>query len=157
MNAKRLYDKSIRGHEGFRAKPYKDGNGFWTIGIGEKIHTNTMSFHEAEALMRNGITESAAIERCKQKIMVSEIGARRILGPEVYDQLSDVRQEVLVEMVFQMGATGFARFRETMSFIRNGNHQAAAVEMLDSKWHREDSPGRAETLSERYKANSYDS
>jgi len=155
MNTRRLYEKSIRPHEGLRLKPYKDSKGFWTIGIGDLIHTNTMSFHEAESLMRNGITESRAIERCKHKIQVSEIAARRIVGPEVYDQLSDVRQEVLTEMVYQMGATGLQRFVNTLNYIRCGKHDMAAYEMLDSKWHREDSPGRAETLSRRYANDKY--
>ncbi len=155
MNAERLYNESIRGHEGLRLKPYKDSKGYWTIGIGDLIHKKNMSFHEAVALYENGITESAAVERCKQKIRKSEISARRVLGPEYYDELSDVRQEVLTEMVFQMGAYGVSKFVNTIGYIRNGMHSEAAVEMLDSKWHREDSPGRAETLSARYDKDSY--
>lgn len=155
MNADRLYDKSLRGHEGLRLKPYKDSKGLWTIGIGDLIDQKTMSFKEAIHLWNNGITESAAIERCKQNIRIAALDARRVLGPEYYDELSEVRQEVLTEMVFQMGAYGVSLFKKTISFIRSGQHKLASMEMLDSKWHRTDSPGRAETLAMRYENNSY--
>lgn len=155
MNAQRLYEKSIREHEGLRLKPYKDSKGYWTIGIGDLIDTKQMSFREAIHLWNNGITESAAIERAKHNIMRAAVNARLVLGPEFYDQLTDIRQEVLTEMVFQMGATGFGKFKKTIAFIRAGKHATAAMEMLDSKWHREDSPGRAETLAARYGNDSY--
>lgn len=155
MNVQRLYDESVRGHEGLRLKPYKDSKGLWTIGIGDLIDQKQMSFKEAIHLWNNGITESAAIERCKNNIIRASLSARRVLGPEYYDQLSEVRQEVLTEMVFQMGAHGVSLFKKTIAFIRSGQHKLASMEMLDSKWHREDSPGRAETMAMRYETNSY--
>lgn len=155
MNVDRLYSESLRGHEGLRLKPYKDSKGFWTIGIGDLIDKKQMSFREAIHLWNNGITESAAIERCKQNILRAHVHAREVLGSEYYDDLSEVRQEVLTEMVFQMGAHGVSLFKKTIAFIRVGEHRNASVEMLDSKWHREDSPGRAETLAARYRNNAY--
>ncbi len=155
MNAERLYTKSIRGHEGLRLKPYKDSKGLWTIGIGDLIHTKQMSFHEALGLWNNGIKESAAVERCMHNITRASLGARRVLNPEHYDFLSEVRQEVVTEMVFQMGELGFSKFKRTINLIRIGHHKQVPAEMLDSKWHREDSPKRAETLANRYAVDKY--
>ncbi len=154
INQDRLFG-SVRIHEGLRLKPYKDSKGLWTIGIGDLIHFKQMSFHEAIDLWNNGITESAAIKRCKHKLIKASLGARNVVGALAWEDLSDVRQEVLTEMVYQIGPTGVGLFRRTVRFIKAGEYTDAAKEMLDSKWHREDSPGRAETLAERFRTGTY--
>ena len=51
-----------------------------------------------------------------------------------YAHLSEVRQRVVIDMVFNLGIAGFSRFKKTIRYIEAGEFKEAAVEMLDSKW-----------------------
>jgi lysozyme len=54
-----------------------------------------------------------------------------------FEDLSDVRQRVVVNMIFNMGLTKFRGFKETIKHIAAGEYSEAAKEMLDSKWARQ--------------------
>lgn len=62
--------------------------------------------------------------------------------------LSPARQEVLVNMSFNLGVEGLFKFRRMWAAIRAHNFDLAADEMLDSKWARQVG-SRAEELSEK--------
>jgi lysozyme len=49
-------------------------------------------------------------------------------------------------MVFQMGITGFLGFKRTQTFLKWGEYDRAAEEMLDSDW-AEQTPGRAQRIA----------
>ena len=126
--------KRVRLHEGFRDRPYKCPAGRLTIGYGRNLDDNPLTKDEAEILLANDL-------------IASEQYARLWTGPEVWKELSPRRQGVVVEMCFQMGLSNLYGFREFRKAIVAGDYTAAAVEMLDSEWHREDSPERAKMLA----------
>ena len=64
----------------------------------------------------------------------------------VLDLPEDV-QDVVIEMCYQMGISGFSKFKKTIQFLRLGNFEAASVEMLDSKWSRQ-TPNRSKRVSQ---------
>ncbi len=105
-------------HEGFRDKPYKDIEGNLTIGFGRNLDSNPLSYDEALYLLENDIDK--AVDALKHYTW--------------YQHLSDVRQRVVVDMVFNLGIAGFARFKKTIGYIEAGKFKEAATEMLDSKW-----------------------
>lgn len=148
---------SIETHDGTRLKPYLDSEGFWTIGVGRYIHHLYGDFNEFENWISNGITSETASKWLDEDITKAHFGAMDALGTQAFQELSDVRQEVLIEMAFQMGGRGLRSFKKTLAFIREGEHVAASNEMLDSKWHRKQTPKRAETLAERFRSNQYES
>lgn len=51
-----------------------------------------------------------------------------------FEALNDIRQLVLVVMMFNLGAPRLAGFRKFLRAAKNGDHETAAVEMLSSKW-----------------------
>ena len=57
-------------------------------------------------------------------------------------------REVVMEMCYQMGVTGFSKFKKTIGFFEAKDFKGASVEMLDSKWAVQ-TPGRAKQLSEK--------
>ena len=65
--------------------------------------------------------------------------------------LSDARQGVLLNMIFQMGAEGLTEFRSFLQACIKGDVDAAHDAMLDSKWAKVQSPQRATRLSIQYK------
>jgi lysozyme len=53
---------------------------------------------------------------------------------------------IVVEMIYQIGHAGVAKFKKTLSLINQGDYKGASEEMLDSKWARQ-TPSRAQSLS----------
>ncbi len=131
MNLERLKDRIIS-HEGLRLKPYRDQLGFITIGIGRCLDKKGISKEEAFYLFFNDINDA-----------VSEVSKR--IG--FYNNLDDSRQEVLIEMCFQMGIVGLLMFRRFLLFLEAGHYTQAADEMLDSLWAKQ-TPVRAKELSD---------
>ena len=57
-------------------------------------------------------------------------------------------QEVIYEMCYQMGVSGVSKFKKTLACFENHEYKMAAIEMLDSKWAKSDSPQRAKRMSD---------
>jgi lysozyme len=51
-----------------------------------------------------------------------------------FDSLSESRQQVLIDMAFNMGTHGLLGFQRMLSAIKEGDFDNAAEEMLDSRW-----------------------
>jgi lysozyme len=69
-----------------------------------------------------------------------------------FRDLSPIRQEVLVEMVYQLGLTGVLGFRRMLDALRQSDYRLASVEMLRSRW-AEQTPNRASELALRMRDN----
>ena len=54
--------------------------------------------------------------------------------PEIYNNLDEVCQAVLLNMCFNLGIKGLLSFKNTLSFIAAGDWERAANDMLASKW-----------------------
>jgi lysozyme len=65
--------------------------------------------------------------------------------------LSDERQDVLIQMAFQLGVSGLLQFKITLANVRSGNFDAAATGMLQSAWAKQ-TPNRAGRLAEQMKS-----
>ena len=62
-------------------------------------------------------------------------------------KLDDNRQDVLVQMAFQMGVAGLMEFTGTLAAAERGQYDLAADRMLKSKWATTDTPARAARMS----------
>ena len=58
-------------------------------------------------------------------------------------------------MAYQMGKPRLFKFTNTRAAYRAGDFEKTADEMLDSKWAREDTPGRAKEASEVMRTGQY--
>ena len=121
MDIRKLADQLTR-HEGLRLKPYRCPAGKLTIGIGRNLDDCGISEHEAKVLLFNDIRQS-------------EVEAREII--KNFENLSDVRQGVIVNMIFNMGAPTFRKFKNLIAAIETDNYKKAGKEMLDSRWARQ--------------------
>ncbi len=133
-----IEERTIR-FEGFRALPYKDSLGFWTIGIGEKITED-----QAQELA-HGVSYEWAYERMENKIQGFRNEILSLL-PWVR-LLSSIRQDVLVEMAYQLGIHGLMGFHSMLNCVKNGDFEGAAHDMLESLWHQQ-TPSRCEELAD---------
>lgn len=126
MNFGRMVDNFIK-HEGrvFKEgyhKPYKDSVGKLTIGYGRNITDRGITEDEALLLLHNDIQQT-----------VNELRKKYYW----FDSLDEVRQEVIVNMAFNMGVPTFSQFVNTISYIEEGKFDLAAANMLKSKWSRQ--------------------
>lgn len=108
----------IKRHEGVRLEPYFCTAGKLTIGIGRNLDDVGISEKEAEFMLMNDLTK--VIDQAKQYSW--------------YEGLNDPRKAVILNMIFNMGANGFSKFKKTHKFIEEGDYTEASLEMLNSKW-----------------------
>lgn len=120
----------IRAHEGRRARPYRDTRDIWTVGIGRNLEAVAFTDDEIELMFKNDLERAERLAKT--------------LSP--YAMLTPVRQDVLTEMVFQMGIDGVRGFRLMLRALKAKDYDEAAEQMLDSLWHRQ-TPSRARKLA----------
>ena len=105
-------------HEGVRLKPYKDSVGKLTIGIGRNLDDKGITQSEAELMLTHDIQE------------VEEEAFRL----KWFLKLNEVRQDVILNMLFNLGTTRLLGFKKMIAAIERGDYERAADEMMDSKW-----------------------
>ncbi|MCK9335929.1 MAG: glycoside hydrolase family protein [Candidatus Cloacimonetes bacterium] len=121
-------------HEGLRLKPYRCTAGKLTIAIGRNLDDRGISQKEAYAMLERDIQD------CEQWLL-DEI-------PEIYNKLDEVRQSVLLNMCISipqsrfaplrepcyLGINGLLGFKNTLAFMKAGDWERAANNMLVSHW-----------------------
>lgn len=125
--------ESIKKHEGYRAKVYKDSLGIDTIGYGFAIKDLSLDRDICDMILERKVE---AVTREAYSVIPWLDGAH----PVVFD--------VIIEMCYQLGVTGVSHFRKTLDHLKHKEYTSASVEMLDSKWARQ-TPLRARELSAR--------
>jgi len=107
-------------HEGLRLKPYRCTAGKLTIGIGRNLDDCGITQSEAYVMLINDIIN------CEKQLQ-SKI-------PDIYNGLDEVRKSVMLNMCFNMGINGLLGFKNTLAFVKAGDWERAANNMLVSKW-----------------------
>ena len=106
-------------HEGIRIFPYKCSENYLTISCGRNLETNGISEEEAMYLLDNDI------KRVKEELNMN-FGAWRTMPEKA--------RMVCIDMTFQMGITGFMKFKKTRQLMELGMWLEASEEILDSKY-----------------------
>ena len=96
-------------------------------------------------LQQHGISAEHSHELLLNDISIVEEACER---NDLLRGHNDARQGAIINMAFQLGITGLLGFSQTLKYLANKDYANASVEMLDSKWYREDTPGRAKKMSE---------
>ncbi len=115
----RIKEQLVR-HEGLRLKPYRCTAGKLTIGIGRNLDDCGISQSEAYIMLINDIMN------CEKQLQVKI--------PDIYNGLDEVRKSVLLNMCFNLGISGLLGFKNTLEFIKVGDWERAANNMLVSRW-----------------------
>ena len=63
-----------------------------------------------------------------------------------FDDMPDKVQDVVINMCYQLGVNGFAKFTKTIEFFKKREWLESSQEMLRSKWYMQ-TPNRAKELS----------
>ena len=149
--------------EAVRSEPYLDSEGQVTIGVGRSLSTNGISVAELHALVpipeyrtilekgtvRNGrvlISDLALAKQVFSKpltqhdialLLVDDLkqtksDAVSVFGAD-WEQIDTVRQEVIVNLLFNLGLPHFRSFHEFIDAVKKQEWQRAASELLLSE------------------------
>ena len=143
MDRKRVFEQ-LKIDEGVVYEVYLDHLGYPTFGVGHLV-TGKDSEHGAE--VGTPVSEER-VEECFEKDLDVSISECRALYGETFDQWPDEVQEVLVNMMFNMGRSRLGGFRNFRKALEEADWKQAAVEGRDSKWHKQVT-NRAERLMSR--------
>lgn len=113
----KLEETLIR-HEGLRLHPYRDTGGKLHIGVGRNLDDV-------------GITKAEAMTMLQNDIYLAKLDAGNLEG---FLALDEVRRDILVMMVFNMGIDRLLTFKKFLYAVEKQNYTLAAREMLQSAW-----------------------
>lgn len=105
-------------HEGLRLKPYRDSVGKLTIGVGRNLDDCGITSSEARYLLLNDLR-------------TVEVSCTFFPW---WKDLDGERKKVILNMMFNLGATRFSKFKKMIEYIAAGEYSQAATEMLNSTW-----------------------
>ena len=138
MSKESLKEK-IKIHEGFRDTIYLDSLNKKTIGYGHLI-VHEDNFVEGKAYPKEELEALFDKDFEKGWVLMERFCSVNNLN------VSEKAQEVLCEMIFQMGYSGVGKFKNMIKALQNNDTKSASVEMLDSRWAKQ-TPNRAKELS----------
>lgn len=122
--------------EGLRYSPYKDTAGVLTIGVGHNMDANPLPRYMMDYLTEHGRLElTHVMELLEKDIDYAEKGARALF--EGFNDFSENRKIAIVDLVFNLGLAGLRKFVTFGAAVRNGQWDAAAGALKNSKWYRQ--------------------
>lgn len=133
--------ESIKAHEGFRDKIYKDSLGKATIGYGFLVAALS-----PDELKLNGGKVEPISKEVAEKILNLKVAKlqKRVFQclPWLQSKPQNV-QDTLIEMAYQLGLAGLMGFRHTLGCIEAGDYAQATKNLKASLLYRQ-TPRRVE-------------
>jgi len=142
MNRKAVYEQ-LKIDEGVEYVIYEDHLGYPTFGIGHLIV-------KGDEELGKPIGTPVSVERVKEcfendlDIAIGECNAL-FEDKDTFSNLPDEVQQILVNMMFNMGRTRLSKFKNFIAAIEAKDWKTAAAEGRDSLWYRQVT-NRAERL-----------
>ncbi len=145
------HEGSVRDKRGLHA-PYRDTEGYLTIGYGCNIDGGCMSAagfkwdgkpineHEATRLLRYHA------KLCQKQLKNSNLGG--------YKQQNKARKDALADMCYNMGIKGLSQFKNTLGFIKKRQYSRAARGIKNSLYCKQ-TKTRCHTISRIIKTGKY--
>ena len=123
---------------------YNDHLGYPTFGIGHLVRETDPEYVFA---VGHSVDPERVQEAFEADLTVA-CSECSILCASDWDQFPDEVQEILVNMLFNLGRTRLNKFKKMNAALRNRDWNTAAIEGRDSLWYRQVS-NRAERLMKR--------
>jgi GH24 family phage-related lysozyme (muramidase) len=131
--------------EGVVNEIYLDHLGYATFGVG---HLVLESDPEHGADVGTPVSKERVRECFERDLDLAISECVALYGPDVWEGYPGEVQEILANMMFNMGRTRLSKFKNFNAALEQGDWAEAAVEGRDSLWYRQVT-NRAERLMER--------
>lgn len=132
-------------HEGRRSNAYYCTGGYLTQGIGHNLEKNPLT-QEQKSKIKN--LEHWTDEEINI-ILMDDVNQCKLLMSNMirgFDDFDDERQYALIDMCFQLGASGVSKFKNMLSAMRAKDWDKASLECLNSKYAKQ-TPDRAKRIA----------
>ena len=139
MNREQV-QKQLEIDEGVEYKVYLDHLGYASFGIGHLV-LDTDPEHGCD--IGTAVSEERVTEAFQKDLDIS-ISECKVLY-DLWDDYPGEVQEILVNMMFNMGRTRLGGFKNFRKALEEGDWKQAGIEGRDSKWYRQVT-NRAERL-----------
>jgi GH24 family phage-related lysozyme (muramidase) len=141
MNREAVYEQ-LKEDEGVRYDIYNDHLGYPTFGVGHLITENDEEFGRP---VGTAVSEER-VRSCFERDLETAIGeCHNLYGDGSFGDLPDEVQQILVNMMFNMGRPRLSGFKKFNAAIEARDWLEAAKEGRDSRWYRQVT-NRAERL-----------
>ena len=144
MNREAVYEQ-LKIDEGIVCEIYLDHLGYKTFGVGHLVR-------ESDPEHGYAVGEPVSVERVIEcfnsdlDVAISECVA--LYGVDIWEGFPGEVQEILVNMMFNLGRPRLSKFRKMNAHLGCGEWASAAVEGRDSRWYNQVG-NRAERLMTR--------
>ena len=134
--------QTVKEHEGYSSCVYQDSLGYFTIGYGKMV----------DKRKNGGLTESQA-----SYILNDELQSARasLQSFQWFNAMDEVRQDVIVELCFNIGLQGVLKFHNMIAAITAKDYATASNCLLDSLWCRQVGTTRSDNMALRLKDGFY--
>ena len=144
MNREAVYNQ-LKIDEGVEYEIYEDHLGLPTFGVGHLI----LESDEEHGKPVGTPVDEERVRECFERDLDTAIGeCRTLYGEGAFGDLPDEVQQILVNMMFNMGRPRLSGFKKFNAAIAEGDWTEAAKEGRDSRWYNQVT-NRAERLMER--------
>lgn len=143
MNREAIYEQ-LKIDEGVVYEIYNDHLGYATFGVGHLVLDTDPEFGQD---VGTPVSEER-VRECFEKDLDTAISECKVLYEESWEGFPSEVQEVLVNMLFNLGRPRLSKFKNFNTKLIEGDYAGAAPEGLDSLWARQVGD-RANRLMER--------
>jgi lysozyme len=144
MNREAVYEQ-LKIDEGVEYKIYEDHLGYPTFGVGHLVLDSDPEHGEP---VGTPVSEER-VRECFDRDLEIAIGeCNTLYGEGEFGNFPDEVQQILVNMMFNMGRPRLSKFKNFNAALAAGDWKKAAVEGRDSIWYRQVT-NRAERLMSR--------
>lgn len=143
MNREAVFEQ-LKIDEGVVYEIYEDHLGYATFGVGHLVLESDPEHGEP---VGTPVSEER-VRECFEKDLQTAIDECVVLYKEAWETFPGEVQEVLVNMLFNLGRPRLTKFKNFNAKLIEGDYAGAAPEGLDSLWARQVG-NRAERLMER--------
>ena len=126
----------IKANEGFKSSVYRDQLGNQTIGYGHLVYSKDIFF------VKKRYPKKTLLGVFCNDLKKAVSDFKKYYN---YKTLPDSSQEVIIEMVFQLGIKKVLKFKKFNFYIKKKQLYLASLEMMKSRWYQQ-TPKRVDKL-----------
>jgi lysozyme len=144
MNREAVFEQ-LKIDEGVEYVIYNDHLGYPTFGVGHLVLESDEEFGRAVGTP----VDEERVRACFERDLDTAISeCNTLYGEGNFGELPDTVQQILVNMMFNMGRPRLSKFKKMNAAVLEGDWKTAAVEGRDSRWY-DQVTNRAERLMKR--------
>ena len=147
MNKEAVFEQ-LKIDEGVKYEVYHDHLGLPTFGVGHLVISSDPEYGEEVGFE---VTKDRVWEVFEKDLQTSILECCALYETGTFEAFPDEVQQILVNMMFNMGLTRLSKFKNHNAALQSGDWKEAAVEGRDSRWYKQVT-NRAERLMSRLEA-----